>query len=192
VGGNHEEPIDTRVIFATNKDLTDLVASGRFREDLYYRIVVVEVRLPPLRERVEDIPQLVDHFLGLFSARYKRDKRAVSREALRHLAAQPWPGNVRQLENVLLNAWVLSEDPELVPEDFDFAEPRSPMKQDRQLTQAASALQRKGTISEHHRDERSRILQALEACNWNRVKAAELSGIPRRTFYRRLREYGIQ
>lgn len=192
VGGNQEEEVDTRVLFATNKDLAELVSRGNFREDLYYRIVVVEIALPPLRERAEDIPQLVDHFLGLFAARYKREKRAVSREAMRVLAAQTWPGNVRQLENVLLNAWILSEEPELLPEDFDLPGFQGAATTPRAERAPAAQRDRRGTISEHHRDERSRILEALEACNWNRVKAAELSGIPRRTFYRRLREYGIQ
>ncbi|HEX9619340.1 MAG TPA: sigma 54-interacting transcriptional regulator [Polyangiaceae bacterium] len=192
VGGNQEEDVDARVLFATNKDLAELVSRGTFREDLYYRIVVVEVPLPPLRERADDIPQLVDHFLGLFAARYKREKRAVSREAMRLLATQTWPGNVRQLENVLLNAWILSEEAELLPEDFDLPSSHGAAPAARAERTSAVARQRRGTISEHHHDERSRILEALEASNWNRVKAAELSGIPRRTFYRRLREYGIQ
>jgi serine/threonine-protein kinase PknK len=205
VGGAREEAVDVRLIFATNRDLAEMVKDGRFREDLYYRIHVVEVRLPPLRERREDIPQLVDFFLGIFAARYKREKRAVSRDALRRLADYDWPGNVRQLENVLLNAWVMSEEPELLPDDFELPDawdlgPRQ-RAPEVALERRPEALaprgarpqaKRKGTISEHRRDERERIIEALRACNWNRVKAAELSGIPRRTFYRRLREYGIQ
>jgi transcriptional regulator with GAF, ATPase, and Fis domain len=200
VGGTSEESVDARVMFATNRNLEELVRSGNFREDLYYRIHVVEVRLPSLRERIEDVPQLVDHFLGIFAARYKREKGAISREALRRLSEYSWPGNVRQLENVLLNAWVMSEDPELSAEDIELADgwvapvetraraegPRPPPR-----AEAAGSI-RKGTVSEHRRDERERILDALRSCNWNRVKAAEVSGIPRRTFYRRLREYGIQ
>jgi DNA-binding NtrC family response regulator len=202
VGGSVEEPVDVRVLFATNRDLQALVREGKFREDLYYRIHVVEVRLPSLRERAEDVPQLVDHFLGLFAARYKREKKTVSREALRSLCEYEWPGNVRELEHVLLNAWVLAEDSELYPEDFDLrsmrTEPRvsapKAVLAAATVSAAVSAPRRpvKGTTSEHHRNERERILDALRECNWNRVKAAELSGIPRRTFYRRLREYGIQ
>ncbi len=203
VGGSQEEAVDVRVIFATNRDLRAMVEAGKFREDLYYRIQVVEVHLPPLRERLDDIPQLVDHFLGIFAARYKREKRLVSREALRSLAQHPWPGNVRQLENVLLNAWVMSEEDELLPEDFDLrmaslpsggparVSPR-PVDAPAAAPSTASTKASKGTTSEHFRGERERILDALRSCNWNRVKAAELSGIPRRTFYRRLREYGIQ
>jgi DNA-binding NtrC family response regulator len=211
VGGTAEEPVDVRVIFATNRDLEALVKEGRFREDLYYRIHVVEMRLPSLRERTEDIPQLVDHFLGIFAARYKREKKTISREGMRRLMAFEWPGNVRQLEHVLLNAWILAEEPELEPEDFDLPDdyvalgdevseppPLSPPVPPRLAGSAdpssISSMRRpkKSTLSQHRRDERERILKALQACNWNRVKAAALSGIPRRTFYRRLREYGIQ
>jgi len=198
VGGNREEEIDVRMLFATNRDLSQMVASGKFREDLYYRIHVVEVRVPALRERPEDIPQLVDHFLGLFAARYKREKNGLTKEALQRLAQYGWPGNVRQLENVLLNAWVLSDDLELDAGDFDIPDgwvsgPAAVARSVREATPRGATIKlRKGGVSEHRREERDRILEALRASNWNRVKAAEISGIPRRTFYRRLREYGIQ
>ena len=198
VGGNREEEIDVRMLFATNRDLSQMVAAGKFREDLYYRIHVVEVRVPALRERPEDIPQLVDHFLGLFAARYKRDKNGLTKEALQRLAQYSWPGNVRQLENVLLNAWVLSEDLELDAADFDIpdgwvAGPPLLARPTRDAPPRGATIKlRKGGVSEHRREERDRILEALRESNWNRVKAAEISGIPRRTFYRRLREYGIQ
>ncbi|HYP74939.1 MAG TPA: sigma 54-interacting transcriptional regulator [Polyangiaceae bacterium] len=198
VGGNREEEIDVRMLFATNRDLSQMVATGKFREDLYYRIHVVEIRVPALRERPEDIPQLVDHFLGLFAARYKREKNGLTKEALQRLGQYSWPGNVRQLENVLLNAWVLSEDLELDAADFDIpdgwvAGPTAAPRAARESTPRGATIKlRKGGVSEHRREERDRILEALRASNWNRVKAAEISGIPRRTFYRRLREYGIQ
>ncbi len=189
VGGSQEEPVDVRILFATNRDLERMVQEGKFREDLYYRIHVVEIHLPALRERGEDVPQLVDYFLGLFAARYKREKKSVSRDGLRRLQAYGWPGNVRQLEHVLLNAWVMSEEQELLAEDFELPDGFRP-----EADRAPSVLRppKKGTTSQHRRDERERILEALRSCNWNRVKAAEVSGIPRRTFYRRLREYGIQ
>ncbi|MBK7582558.1 MAG: sigma 54-interacting transcriptional regulator [Myxococcales bacterium] len=210
VGGASEESVDARFIFATNRDLDQMVKAGSFREDLYYRIHVVELHLPALRERAEDIPQLVDHFLGLFSARYKRDKGTLSRDAMRRLMAYDWPGNVRQLEHVLLNAWVLSDRSELLPDDFDVPDGRvfsprtesshhSPTGDSRTTATTTNRLPRssqrrpaKSTLSQHRSDERDKILKALQACNWNRVKAAELSGIPRRTFYRRLKDYGIQ
>jgi transcriptional regulator with GAF, ATPase, and Fis domain/tetratricopeptide (TPR) repeat protein len=207
VGGSEEEPADIRLIFATNKDLQEMVKDGRFREDLYYRIHVVEVRLPSLRERKEDIPQLVDHFLGIFAARYKREKGTLSREAMRRLTSFDWPGNVRQLEHVLLNAWVLAESTELQADELDLPDGRQyaprqdtvdkPERESRissshHTPRSSSRRPPKSTLSQYRNEERERILKALQACNWNRVKAAELSGIPRRTFYRRLREYGIQ
>ena len=199
VGGTAEEAVDVRVMFATNKDLDELVKNGQFREDLYYRIHVVEARLPSLRERTDDIPQLVDHFLGLFAARYKREKKVVARDAIRRLSDYAWPGNVRQLENVLLNALVMSEEPELIADDIELPDgwvTQSVRAERAQASEVEASKtdqpRRKGTVSEHRREERERILSALRSCNWNRVRAAELSGIPRRTFYRRLREYGIQ
>jgi serine/threonine-protein kinase PknK len=200
VGGVEELPVDTRMIFATHRDLDALVKQGRFREDLYYRIHVVEVFIPPLRDRREDIALLVDHFLGIFAARYKRERRTVSREALRRLSAYDWPGNVRQLEHVLLNAWVLADADTLDVEDFDLPDGRPSVFPARPVDSKDGVEVEKGrrepgptpTLTAHRKGERARIIEALEASNWNRVKAAELSGIPRRTFYRRLKEYGIQ
>jgi serine/threonine-protein kinase PknK len=143
---------------------------------------------------------LIDHFLGIFAARYGRERRSVSRDALKRLSAYHWPGNVRQLENVLLNAWVLSDQPELEVDDFELpdqgglarhappprvegAEPAAP---------PASAGAAATSLDAHRAHEKERILAALASCNWNRVKAAEVCGLPRRTFYRRLKEYGIQ
>jgi transcriptional regulator with GAF, ATPase, and Fis domain/tetratricopeptide (TPR) repeat protein len=207
VGGTREEPVDTRVIAATHRDLASMVEAGTFREDLFYRLNVIQLRVPSLRERLDDIPILIDHFLGIFAARYGRERRQVSRAALRRLVAYGWPGNVRQLENVLLNAWVLSDAPELSPEDFELPDAtRSPRPiSDHDPARAASsgaprprASEGPGSshfetsLDEHKAGERERILQALSSCNWNRVKAAQLIGLPRRTFYRRLKEYGIQ
>jgi serine/threonine-protein kinase PknK len=189
VGGQREEPVDTRVIAATHRDLAGMVAAGNFREDLFYRLHVIEVRVPPLRERVDDIPVLIDHFLGIFAARHGRERLHVSRAALKRLTAFGWPGNVRQLENVLLNAWVLSDRAELDVDDFELPSgrpPRPPAPPEAPPPQAETSL------DAHKTGERERILAALGRCNWNRVKAAELVGLPRRTFYRRLKEYGIQ
>jgi serine/threonine-protein kinase PknK len=232
VGGSHEESVDCRFIFATHRDLKQLVEQGKFREDLYYRIHVVELPLPPLRERLEDVPLLVDHFLGIFAARYKRDKKSLSKAAQRALLSYTWPGNVRQLEHVLLNAWILCDVDEIDAEDLEVpgvsgramrasevphapisAGPSVPSTEaagrstdvsrsaDSSDTDDASNLApnpsrrsqtSRDTLSSHRRTEKDRIIDALKAANWNRVKAAELSGIPRRTFYRRLREYKIQ
>ncbi|WP_438007727.1 sigma 54-interacting transcriptional regulator [Sorangium sp. So ce321] len=212
VGGAREEPVDARVIAATHRDLADMVSRGTFREDLYYRLHVVEVRVPSLRQRIEDIPLLIDYFLGIFAARYGRDRRSVSRAALKRLSAYSWPGNVRQLENVLLNAWVLSDRPELESDDFELpdAAPRSlrspeaapaprapassgaPASAGRVAPPPPSDPRVETSLDAHRASERERILVALSSCNWNRVKAAQIVGLPRRTFYRRLKEYGIQ
>jgi serine/threonine-protein kinase PknK len=211
VGGEKEQSVDVRLIAATNRDLGAMVEASSFREDLYYRLHVVEVRLPPLRERLDDIPTLIDHFFKIFAARLKREKKTLSREALRKLSAHSWPGNVRQLENVLLNAWVMSDQPELLPDDFDLpvpakragseASPPSPRARSTPPSSRPSASSaKKSPASKRHveepgrrRDgEKERILGALRACNWNRVKAAHMLGLPRRTFYRRLKEHGIQ
>jgi transcriptional regulator with GAF, ATPase, and Fis domain len=219
VGGSKEVPVDVRLIAATNRDLAAMVEQSIFREDLYYRLHVVEVNLPPLRERLDDVPVLIDHFLKIFAARFRRDKKAVSREALRKLSGYAWPGNVRQLENVLLNAWVMSDRPELYPDDFDLPAPgrRSAIPADttsragpppssrgaqssRGIPPSSRASSSKRTSSARRRaakdrpkeGEKERMVGALRACNWNRVKAAQMMGLPRRTFYRRLKEYGIQ
>jgi serine/threonine-protein kinase PknK len=175
-----------------------MVQEGKFREDLFYRLNVIQVRVPPLRERIDDIPILIDHFLGIFAARYNRERRSVGRAALKMLVAHRWPGNVRQLENALLNAWVLSDGPELEPEDFELTDPSAGALLRRAATPgsipppAGPKATVPTSLDAHRANERDRILQALSACNWNRVRAAELIGMPRRTFYRRLREYGIQ
>jgi transcriptional regulator with GAF, ATPase, and Fis domain len=210
VGGDKEQSVDVRLIAATNRDLAAMVAASTFRDDLYYRLHVVEVRLPPLRDRLEDLPALIDHFFKIFQARLKRDKKTVSREALRKLSGHTWPGNVRQFENVLLNAFVMSDRPELFPDDFDLpvagkreataAPPPSvrsrsipPSSRHPMSSRKAPSSKRRGEEPARRRDgEKERILNALKACNWNRVKAAHMLGLPRRTFYRRLKEHGIQ
>jgi DNA-binding NtrC family response regulator len=188
VGGSREEPIDVRVIAATHRDLEQMVADGTFREDLFYRLRVIDLRLPALRERAEDIPALVDYFLGIFAARYRRDKGVVRRDALRLLEQHPFPGNVRQLENMLLNAWVLADSGELTAESF------GPQNQPRPRPSRKTAAVEAGPVSSNDRkdSEKEQILTALREENWNRVRAAERLNMPRRTFYRRLKDYGIQ
>jgi serine/threonine-protein kinase PknK len=202
VGGSREEPVDCRFLFATHRNLREMVDAGKFREDLFYRIHVVELPLPGLRERVDDLPLLVDHFLGIFAARYKRERGGLTKDALRRLVRYSWPGNVRQLEHVLLSAWIMNEEGEIDAPDLELPDearaasqlPREPSEYPKapSLPSNERPPASKGTLSDHRRSEKERIIEALEASNWNRVKAAELSGIPRRTFYRRLREYNIQ
>jgi transcriptional regulator with PAS, ATPase and Fis domain len=210
VGGAKEEPCSARVIAATNRELAAMVAEGTFREDLFYRLHVIELKIPALRERAEDIPALIDHFLTLFSARHKRDRKTIERGAVRRLQAFDWPGNVRQLEHVLLNAWLLSEANEITTEDLDLpsASVRAGALNDHRsgastsLSATAGVSETRSSASststvrartqEEYRDaEKEKILAALTKCNWNRVQAAKMIGVPRRTFYRRLKEYGI-
>ncbi len=209
VGGAAEISVNVRVIFATNRDLSVAVENGTFREDLLYRIQVVQIPLPPLRERREDIPLLVDHFLQRFAVRFGQEKKSLSREALAVIMDHPMPGNIRQLENCLLNAWVMAEDEVIEVDDIELpAAPqvaRTPSARaktsshhgsshrtapNRKTTHATT--KKRGTLSEHQRSERRRIVEALEATGWNRLKAATMLKMPRRTFYRRLREYNIQ
>jgi DNA-binding NtrC family response regulator len=199
VGSTREEPVDVRVIASTHRDLEQMVAEGSFREDLYYRLHVVELRVPALRDRVEDIPPLIDHFLTLFAARYRRERKNVSREALRRLCGLSWPGNVRQLEHVLLSAWLMSEGQEIGADDIDLPArpPRSSVPArpsdapGRAGARGSMRPPRAESTVQHKAAERERILGALTACNWNRLRAAKMIGLPRRTFYRRLKEFGI-
>jgi len=194
LGGTREEPIDVRVMAATHCDLEKMVEEGTFRRDLFYRLHVVELHVPPLRERVEDIPPLVDHFLARLSARYRRDRKSLSREALRALCGQPWPGNVRQLEHVLLNAWLMSDGKEIGVDDLELPEVRVVSGGNGHPSPRArrhGSTPRAENAAEHKASERERILGALTACNWNRAQAAKMIGVPRRTFYRRLREFGL-
>jgi DNA-binding NtrC family response regulator len=207
VGGRREETVDVRVICATHRNLEELVATGSFREDLYYRIHVVEVRIPPLRDHREDIPQLVSHFFGLFAARFHQEKKTLTRDALRLLMAQPWRGNVRELEHALLNAWILSDADELGPQHFELTgsadaalsrldvPPSSRHGSNRNppsTRMTAAEMPPSPRQKQKALDEKQRILDALKACDYNKVKAAQMSGIPRRTFYRRLEAYGIK
>lgn len=200
VGGVKEEPCSARVVAATNRDLSQMVAEGTFREDLFYRLHVIELKIPALRERADDIPALIDHFLTLFSARHKRDRKTIERSAVRRLQAFDWPGNVRQLEHVLLNSWLLSEANEITEDDLDLPSssvraasippPHSVAVESRSNASSTSAV-RARTQEEYRDAEKEKILAALTRCNWNRVQAAKMIGVPRRTFYRRLKEYGI-
>ena len=188
-----------RIMAATRVDLAGLRGEGRFREDLYYRVRVLPIRLPALRERREDVPLLVDHFLGVFAAHYRRERKTVSRDAIKRLQAHAWPGNVRQLEHVLLNAFVLVEGSQIEAADLALPEARLTSSASSGAAQASPGARAAigdsvppPNYAAHKDGEKDRILAALEKAGWNRLKAAQLCGIPRRTFYRRLREYGIQ
>lgn len=198
IGGDHEVEVDVRVIAASNKSLRELVERGAFREDLYYRLNVVELWLPPLRERSDDIPLLCEHFLAMFAKRDGAAPKRIGRDAIQRLVAHPLPGNVRQLEHLLLNAWVMADGDLIEAEDLALTDDGwTAEAAPTERTTRPSALPRDGSgappasVEEFKEQEKRRILEALEASSWNRVRAAKVLGMARRTFYRRLREYEI-
>jgi DNA-binding NtrC family response regulator len=179
------------VIAATHRDLEARVASGDFRADLFYRLHVVPIAVPPLRERAEDVPLLAEHFLAVAAERTGLARKRIARRALGRLMEHPWPGNVRQLEHAITNAVVLADGDELNVDDFAALWASGAARE----TDAAAAGPRRDAPLDpdsRRQRERDRIVAALEACGWNKSKAARMLEIPRRTFYRRLDEYGIR
>ena len=198
VGGEEDVTVDVRVIAASNKPLKELVERGRFREDLYYRLSVVELWLPALRDRIGDIPLLCDHFLATFAKRDGASPKRISRAAVERLACHPLPGNVRQLEHLLLNAWVMVDDDVIDADDLALGDDGTGLASTPRLDRALApqepldpARVMPASLEEFKDQERARILEALEAHAWNRVRAAQALGMARRTFYRRLKEYEI-
>jgi len=180
VGGNRDVEVEVRVLAASQTPLAELVKRGRFREDLYYRMNVVTIRVPPLRERLEDLPLLVEHLIEAIALRTGSSRKTLTRAAMRRLRAHDWPGNVRQLDHVLMNAHVLCDREQIDADDLAIDGPVRPAPG----SAPTSAAQRRAL-------ERRRILEALEASGWNRSRACQRLGMPRRTFYRRLRDYRI-
>ena len=183
VGGTATIKADVRVIAASNKRLEDLVKAGKFREDLFYRLKVVEIDLPPLRERREDIPLLTDHFLAEFARFYAKLKPAVSPKAMTLLQGHPWPGNVRQLRNVLEGMMVMTEGEITVaglPDDIRGAG-----------LGADDAWVRLPAGGPMRDAEKELIQAALVHLGGNRAKAARSLGIGRKTLYRKMEEYGL-
>lgn len=185
VGGNDEIPVDFRLVAATNRDLEKEVREGRFRQDLYFRLKVVTVELPPLRERPEDIPLLVKHFVEHFNAELGRNVKRLAPNLLDALRAYSWPGNVRELKNVVENMVLFARGEELTLEDLP-ADIRQPARL-REAAQPAPWVPRKMEDIE-----REAILKTLEFTQGHRARAAELLGIGLRTLQRKLKEYNIQ
>jgi DNA-binding NtrC family response regulator len=159
VGSTRRVPIGARVVTATNRDLKAESAAGRFREDLYFRLAVVELQVPPLRERREDIPLLANHFLLKYARELGRDVRGIGREALRLLVGHDWRGNVRELSNAIERAVIFAAGPELVPPELEAAT---------------------------REFERAHILRVIEQCDGNKRKAAKVLGIGATSLYRKL------
>ena len=174
VGGNQIIKVDFRCIAATNKDLEKLIEEGKFRPDLFYRLNVFRIELPPLRSRRDDVPVLVDHFVRKFSLAMNKRITRVTPAAMNLLQQQAWPGNVRELENAVERAMVVGQEPELREQDFIF-KPQS-------VSNGSSK-----TLEDM---ERVHILRVLEECGGNQSRAAEILDIDRVTLYHKLKKYG--
>ena len=187
LGGVHEIQVDVRIIAATNVDLRQLVRDGRFREDLFYRLNVIMVDLPALRQRKEDIPLLVDFFLRKYSEENQQPTRRITPEALRPLLNYAWPGNVRELENVMERAVVLSSSaeigPELLPDHIVGRGSTLPVMETRSDASLFEVMEE---------CERQIIVSMLEKCGWNQTEAAERFHIPLSTLNQKIKRLNIE
>jgi len=177
VGGNEPLRVDVRVISATNKDLRKAIEKQEFREDLYYRLNVVNIELPPLRERKEDIPLLAEHFLNKFASENRKEITGFSTDTVEFLLDYDWPGNVRELENAIERAVILAKDSIITIADL-------PQKK---ISPAYSTAQRKNLKEV----EKEHILNILRETGENYSQAARILGISRMTLYKKAREYDL-
>lgn len=188
VGGHEDIPVDVRLVAASNERLESLIQEGRFREDLYYRLSVVPIHLPPLRERSGDIPLLASHFLKVFAAEHKKRFKLFTPSVIGLMERYPWPGNIRELRNFVERTVILAEDKEVVDEpDIPFnllfpevEEPETFRFEDKGLKKAMDAFER------HY------ILKYLKRCRWNQSEAARRMNIHRNTLVRRMRALNIR
>lgn len=187
IGSTAPVQVDVRIIAATNKNLLEEVEKGNFREDLYYRLAVAKLTLPPLRERKEDIPILFNHFVVEFNERYGKSITKLSQEVLKFFQNYDWPGNIRQFKNVLESMVILAKDDTLTMEDLpeELLKFPSPAAKKRLLDTIIPGI----SIEEY---EKAIIQKNLEFVNGNREKAAELLGISPRTLYRKINEYQLR
>jgi DNA-binding NtrC family response regulator len=178
VGSNTEIPIDIRLVCATNMPIKRMVAEGKFREDLFYRINTFEIEVPPLRERQEDIPLLAEHFIRIFSSKYGKPKIFAKKGVLKMLAMHSWPGNIRELQNAIERAIVLCEGTELMIDDF-FIQSREKVSVENEPTMNLEEM------------EKTMIIKALRINKGNVTKAALDLGLQRNGLYRRMEKYGL-
>jgi DNA-binding NtrC family response regulator len=182
LGGSRPIKVDFRVICATNEDLEAMIGDGRFRHDLYYRLNVFEILLPPLRERREDIPLLAKHFLARLSMQMDKRITEISPEAMRRLVSYDWPGNVRELANAIERAMVVGRPPVMQPDDL-------PLGQARRAQPVDSPPQANGvSLADVERDHIARV---LDEQSWNISRTADLLGIDRTTLYNKIKKYEI-
>jgi two-component system response regulator AtoC len=200
LGGNSDIPINARIISATNRDLEVLIKEGRFREDLYYRLNVFRITLPPLREKKEDIPLLTDHLLSRLCVRMGRTKPDIDKSVLDSLTAYSFPGNVRELENILERALIYCGGNVIKDEDIDLHR-ENPEAQTHCMQGAAETSTQTGEPPIADKPpaqpvsmediEKKAILEALTRCNGNRTRAAETLGLSRKTILNKLKSYGL-
>jgi two-component system, NtrC family, response regulator HydG len=176
VGSTQQIKVDFRCVAATNKNLEQLIEEGKFRPDLYYRLNVFHIELPPLRDRHDDIPLLVNHFVRKFSLQMNKKINRVSSGAMDLLQQQPWPGNIRELENAVERAMVVAQEPEIREQDFAF--------------KSHNGASPNGSPKSLEEMEKTHILRVLEQCGWNQTRAAETLAIDRVTLHHKLKKYG--
>jgi DNA-binding NtrC family response regulator len=196
VGSIKPIQVDVRLVCATHRDLSDLVAKGKFREDLYYRLHVVPIKLPPLRDRVDDVPLLLDHYLRIFATENNVTAPKLNSGALAALQNYPWPGNVRELRNFCENAVVLKRGGEITEYDLDpkflgapaLAAPAAGTLPDGRAPNPAASSFARNPLSREENEKRL-LRQALVEVRGNRTKAAQLMGVSRRTLHRKLAQW---
>jgi two-component system response regulator HydG len=184
IGSTQTIKVDTRVISATNKNLEEEIKQGRFREDLFYRINVVTIEVPPLRERHEDIPLLADFFLKRFAEKNRRVLKGFTPRAMDLLMRYDWSGNVRELENVVERAVIMARGEMITPMEF----PENLKELDQELKESRIDIAAGRSLKEV---EKEMILRTLEETGGNRTHAADILGISRRTLQMKLKEYGV-
>ncbi|MBI5559353.1 MAG: sigma-54-dependent Fis family transcriptional regulator [Deltaproteobacteria bacterium] len=189
IGGTKTIISDFRVIAATNKNLEDEVSKGRFREDLYYRLTVVPIKAPPLRDRISDIPLLAEYFIEKFNRSKKRAISGISEEAMRHLLRYPWPGNVRELENVVERMVLLSHGERIGCDDL----PERILRPEKRVEHTGEIPQQGFCLSDQVAEfEKGLIVQALDQTNWVKNRAAKLLNVNRTTLLEKMKRYGIE
>jgi two-component system response regulator HydG len=188
VGGEQTIKVDVRLMAATNKNLEDLIGKGAFREDLYYRLNVVSLEIPTLRQRREDIPLLAQHFLEMFADKNRKDIKGFTPQAMDHLIKHNWPGNVRELMNAVERAVVLARSDYLADEDFPITQ--STPTNDEEISREAANINLEGDIS-LEKVEKATILRTLEAAGGNKSETARRLGITRKTLHKKLKAYGV-
>ncbi|MCX8105680.1 MAG: sigma-54 dependent transcriptional regulator [Ignavibacterium album] len=186
VGGGKKIEVDVRIIAATNKNLLEEIQKGNFREDLYHRLNVIPINVPPLRERVEDIPILVEHFCKEITTKHKKPSVRFTDDAIKILQVQPWTGNVRELRNIVERIIIIVDKREITAKDIDFLFAGSQASLDNLIETSNSFQEFK------EKAEKAFILKQLKANDWNISKTAEILDIQRSHLYTKMRKYGIE